>query len=170
MKTFKDYLLEAEGADGTYAALYPTSESISDLYVYVSDVLRDLAIPIDNKVSPYDYHCTVMYSRRPIHDFEKHGDMSKDVNIVAKATKFSILKAEKKTLVLEIRAPEIDELFKQFIKLGATWDFKEYLSHISIANDVDLEEKNLPPITKPLNIHFSKLKVVPLDLDHGEEK
>lgn len=156
LKSFKEYLNEAAvaHAEGSYASLWPTEKSKHDIW----EMVKKFNLP--DPVDPEDYHCTVMYSRKAISD---KNYSTTNVNIKAKLLNFRFLVHEDKTLVLELESPEISKLFESYKKLGATWDFPEYIPHISICTKIQDENIPLPKLLDGnFIIRFDKLVVEPL--------
>jgi len=123
MTPFKTFIEEAN-TNGTYSAYHLTDHSAQQLMTFV----KELGIP--NPVLPNDYHITTMYSRAPV-------DYTPDVgrNIVVEPVSYQVFNTQKSKsclLVLRVESPELHKRFAESQKLGATYDFDDYLPHITL--------------------------------------
>lgn len=164
MKTFRDYLTEAEANQGVYAAIIPNPASAQKIFTFAQSF--NIEDPKANFLGPKDYHTTVMYSTNPVIGV-KNGESK--ISVLAKTKQFRILTRGVRTVVLELDCPDAAKIFKDFVAKGATWDFDEFIPHVSICYNTTLEEAALPKITKQLEIHFDKLKIEPLNPNFGEK-
>lgn len=160
MKSFRDYLMETENAahkKGTYASLDLNKKSQKHLFTWLSK--HDFK----NIVEPSEYHCTVLSSRKAVPEVDK---WEIDLPIVVHAAGWKIFptKDDKKCLVLEVQNSKISDIhYKAEEELGATWDFPDFVPHITVCLDYkeDTEPRNLPKF----KLVFDNFSVSELDLD-----
>lgn len=155
MRLFSDYLAEAEAIehkDGTYAALLPETNSRTKLHEWMEKQ------KIDKLVEAKDYHCTVVFSTKPVPEV---ADIPVNLPFTATPKEWKVFGDDKK-LVLALEAPKAKKLFDETIKMGAKTDYPEYVPHITVAlNYQDDVPKDIPPF----KIRFYKFKVAPTDSD-----
>ncbi|HEY6436618.1 MAG TPA: hypothetical protein VIY47_08510 [Ignavibacteriaceae bacterium] len=147
-----DYLFESAYPGGTYACLIPSTESKEEILKFCVDQ------GIENLVNSDDYHCTLIYSKKPCLDVAKE-----DFGLPCKglAIGFKILGVEKKVLVLELYCPDAIRLHELFMeKHGATHDYDEYIPHITIAEEFEGE---LPTDIPEFEIEFNGQKIEELN-------
>ena len=146
--TYRDYLFESVHPSGTYACIIPSRESREEILKFCVDQ------GIDNLVDSDEYHCTIIYSKKECPDVAKE-DFGLPCNGLV--TGFKVLGKDEKVLVLELYCPNAVRLHELFIeKHGATHDYPEFISHITIASDF----KGEPPTEVPeLEIRFTGYKI-----------
>lgn len=156
MKLFSEYLAEAEAEekhkDGTYASLSVSKTSRDKLHNWLKNH------NIEGLVDPKEYHCTVVYSTKPVPEV---ADISVPLPIKAKSIEWKIFGTEK-LLVLALKNSKITDLFNKTIKMGAVSDYPSYIPHISVAKDYN---KDIPTELPTFLIQFDKFKVGSLDED-----
>lgn len=156
LKSFRDYLMEAESTDieasGTYACLVPTIETKNKLHSWLKEK------NIENLLEEKDYHCTVVYSTKAVPEV---ANIPTKFPIVAKPKEWKIFGTDN-LLVLAIDSEPIVKLFDETIALGAKTDYPSFIPHISVAkNYTDQIPSDLPQI----DIIFNKFKTSSLDED-----
>jgi len=153
MKLFSEYLAEAEEhKDGTYGALLPTQTSREKLHEWMEK--QD----IPNLVESKEYHCTVVYSTKPVPEV---ADILAPVPFSATVREWKVF-GEDKMLVAALDCPQAQKLFDKTIDMGAKNDYPEYVPHITVA----LKYEGDVPKEKPeFKIVFHKFKVSPMDAD-----
>jgi hypothetical protein len=150
MITFKDC---AKHANGTYASLKLSPESSLQLDAFISN-------KIASGVDPDSYHCTIMCSRVPVPEAD---NIRVRLPIYAKAKGYELFSTKdgKKCLVLLIESDEINWLHNHTNYLGASYDYPEYRSHITLALDHDNVDLPIPDF----DLVFDRFEVDPLDID-----
>jgi len=146
MKSFLQYLLEADHSSGTYAALVPDAAS----QLKLDELCKRLGIE-----TPDYLHCTVVYSDVPVPVIE---EINPDLPITSQTKGFDIFdtKEGKKCLVIRISSEDIYELHKQTRVLGANYHFPEYKPHVSLS--MDYQETTIPKLPQ-MTITFDKFEV-----------
>lgn len=154
--TLKEY---AKHKDGTYVALEMTDESKQLLDNFVA-----MNLGLDERVDPSTYHITVIYSRSPVPNAERHPfDMSKPVEAHVYGYEVFPTKNDGKCLVARIHCPTAIHMNDWLTKNGATSDYDTYKPHITLAYDTEQEiiPESLP--VPQFSLWFDTLKVEPLD-------
>lgn len=145
---YTDYLFESVHPSGTYACIIPSRESQEEILNFCVEQ------GISNLVDSDEYHCTIIYSKKECPDIAKE-----DFGLPCKGlvTGFKVLGKEKKVLVLELYCPNAARLHELFMeKHGATHDYPEFISHITIAKNFDGE---LPKEVPEIEIEFNGFKI-----------
>jgi hypothetical protein len=154
MKSFREYLIEAEKADekGTYASLGVDVNSRKKLYKWLEKQ------KIENLIDIAEYHCTIVYSTKAVPEVENI-----DVNfpIKAKPKEWKVFGTDN-LLVLVVDNPEIVELFKKTRKMGAESDYPSFVPHISVAKNY---KGDVPDALPKFLITFNSFKVGTIDED-----
>jgi 2'-5' RNA ligase len=159
MKTFSEYLAEAEKNEksGTYASMQPNQSSRKKLH----DWLEKQEVP--NLVAPEEYHVTIAYSRKPVPQIAK---IEPNLPIKVKPIGWEVFGD---LLVLKVSDKDLSKIFDKTREMGATFDYPEFIPHISVAKDY----KGAVPNTLPkITITLDEYRVEELDLDfsYTEEK
>lgn len=146
--------------DGTFVGISPTDETIEIIEELIKT--HNIPSPIDSK----DLHCTLLFSRKVV---EEAVDTELDEEVEGSVASCHIWGKDNDTLVLKLKSKQLTELHKNYIEMGGTHDFKDYMPHVSISYDLkdDYEIspklrayiKTLPPFK------FRKIYVEDLDLD-----
>lgn len=111
-----------------------------------------------------DLHVTLAFSRKQFNPIIKETEITIEPNEILG---YEILGDEVKYLVLRFDNQEVNELWGGFIEQGASWDYPEYKSHITITEVtmVDYElgfashrAKNLKKPTFPIILNNMKTK------------
>lgn len=145
---YVDYLFEAVHPSGTYACIIPSRDSQEEILKYCVDQ------GIKNLVDPNEYHCTIIYSKKACPDVAKE-----DFGLPCKGliTGFKVLGKDEKVLILELYCPNAVRLHNLFMeKYGATHDYPEFISHITIASDFKGE---IPTDIPEFEIEFTGEKI-----------
>lgn len=151
MKTFREYLMEAE-RQGTYAKMELDKKSRTMLHDWLEE--KD----IQGLVEPEEYHCTVTYSRKACPEISK---LEPELPLKVNPIDWDIF-GDKNLLVLKLTSEDLQDLYKETRDMGATSDYPEYIPHISVAINYEGEvPKDLPPF----KIVFDEFVVEELDLD-----
>lgn len=93
-------------------------------------------------ITPDNLHCTIAFSDK---DF-KHVSQQKEIKILNKEIEPCLSYFNKNSLVIKFKNNEVEKLFSQCIKEGATYDHIEYQSHITISRQPNVD---LSKIIKP---------------------
>lgn len=150
----------AKHKDGTYVSLEMSEESRKLLDHYV-----EINLGLTERVDPSTFHITVIYSRTPVPSAENYLHMNNSLPVEAMVTGYEVFptKNDGHCLVMRVACPYATRLNSQLTKEGATSDYDEYKSHITIAYNIQQE---VDPHTLPVpqfHLEFDKLNVAPLD-------
>lgn len=161
MKTLKE-LRQSLSKTGTYASFKLSHESKNALFDYVKFV------GIPNAVAREQYHATVIYSRKEIPDAYSMNDSEESCVAYAKEWKIFPSQEMGHCLVLLLDCPKAVDLHHQFMEMGATYDYPEYIPHITIATNYT--DAIIPQVLPEFSLKFDKLVVEPLDLNYTYKK
>lgn len=150
----------AKHKDGTYVSLEMSEESRALLDNFV-----EMNLGLTERVDPKTYHITVIYSRTPVPSAEFLLDRNTSLPVEAMATGYEIFptKNDGNCLVMRLVCPYATRLNSQLTKEGATSDYSEYKTHLTIAYNMTQE---VDPHTLPVpqfQMIFDKLNVDALD-------
>lgn len=132
---------------GSYAAVKFDQETCNCLTKYQEDN------NIPNAIKGEHYHSTVMFSRKFIPDFETIGKVKWSGMFLG----FGIFEGKDgNSLVLKFRCNDLEERFNHImVKYGATWDYEDFIPHITLSYNVgDLDYEKLPSYKGPINIIY----------------
>lgn len=149
---------------GTYAAVRFDDATKDAVAKYIAD--NDLPNPI----SKDKMHCTVLYSRKYCPDYEPLGKIDPPWTGKVTGLKLFVSRGKnrdeepKRCLVLRFDCDKLKERHEHLMDtLDATYDFPEYIMHITLSYDIgDLDEDTLPDITKAV-------KTVKIIEEYGED-
>lgn len=119
------------GKDGTYIAVHFSKES--------RDKLQALAksLKVDNIIEKSKYHVTIVYSRKAFTDFTINGKLKKPWKATPTELEIFETQSGSRALVLRLDAPKLVERHEYFKREhGATYDFDEYKTHVTLSYDV----------------------------------
>ncbi len=131
-------------------------DSIDELNDWVKENVKDGEL-----LDKLQYHTTVHYSRKGNFYAERE---SKPVKIKVEVIGLELLGENKDILVALVKSPQIEEMHKELKrKYNLSYDWPEYLPHISIAKTNKLPKTKIPHmelttsymIVKPLDPEFS---------------
>lgn len=150
----------AKHKDGTYVSLEMSEESRALLDNFV-----EMNLGLTERVDPKTYHITIIYSRTPVPSAEFLLDRNTSLPVEAMATGYEIFptKNDGNCLVMRLVCPYATRLNSQLTKEGATSDYSEYKTHLTIAYNMTQE---VDPHTLPVpqfQMIFDKLNVDALD-------
>jgi 2'-5' RNA ligase len=137
---------------GTYVSLLLSEESQRDL------VKRFRLLGIMRYDDPYDFHCTVCYSRKPIPDV-KHYIFPMPVH--ARVDKWDVFptQAGGKCLVLRIESSMVAQIHYDIRQAyGATYDYPEYKPHVTVRYSYNKDEYP-PPFYENFWLTFDRAEV-----------
>lgn len=163
LKRFLDFIREAISPKpvGTYVAYrYHTDENATALL----DKMRELGVP--NLIKAEDLHTTIIYSRKQLVDFEPYGELVNGTSIALRGAKFYkfgdalviIPSNTRRTHPLWHRHHQIMEEHPE-----ATYDFEEYVPHITVSYDAG--DFPLPAPLKGGKLVIKEEYMEDLDLD-----
>lgn len=138
--------------NGTYAEVLPDEETSKVLF----DFIKQHNIP--NSVK--DFHCTVVYSRKPAPSYEAY-DLK--LPVVAKITELKLFDTNEgeKALVACLDTPELNRAHYDSVEHhGATYDYQMYVPHITLS--YNFTGKTLPKNLPVCDPKFVKFVVKPL--------
>lgn len=154
MQLFSELLEEAEKQmSGTYAKLTLNDTSKDKLYTWSEKQ------EIDNLIRTDEYHVTVTFSRKAIPELAK---LDPKLPIKVKPIGWEVF-GKDNLLVLKLSDNKLAKIFQSAMDMGATYDFDEYIPHISIAKDY---KKNVPENLPDFEILLDEFVVEELDLDY----
>lgn len=116
-------------ANGTYVGVKLDKESCKR----IKELCKIIDVP--NRVTTEKLHSTIIYSRK--HVPELKADLT-NYPIKAKAKEFHIFNAQdgKKALVLKLDCPALVDRHNHIMsEYGTTYDFPEYIPHVTISYD-----------------------------------
>lgn len=155
---------ETADKTGTYAAVH-LDKSTTDA---IAKYMKENDIP--NPLAAEKMHTTVLYSRKHCPDYEPAGKI--DPPWIGTPTHFDVWESRgkdesdkpKRCLVLEYDCPQLDARHEELMEEhGATYDFPDYKTHITLSYDIgDMDIKDLPDIKKML----PEIKIVS---EYGED-
>jgi hypothetical protein len=110
--------------------------------------INDNKIP--NPVGRDDIHTTVLYSRKPVFDFEPLGNNIPDWDI--KFSGFDLFGEDKNVLVMLLVSPDLVQHHQELMgAYNASWDWDEYQPHITLSySSIDFKIDDLPEYGGPL--------------------
>ena len=157
-------LLEKQESKGTYAAV-KFDQSTKDA---IAKYIKDNDIPNGTNIDKL--HCTVLYSRKHCPDYEPLGEI--DPPWTGTPTKLEVWESNGKLrdepttrcLVMKFTCQELVDRHGELMEEhGATYDFPEYKTHITLSYDIgDMDETSLPDISKAI-------KQVKIVQEYGED-
>lgn len=134
---------------GTIAMLKPSKKVANELYNWCKN--NNIQC-----IDKDDFHCTVLFSKKPVEHLVKHNN--KKVIVDAKIKGWKKLGS---ALTLELHAPRANKIHKYMIEQGGTHDFPDFIAHVSISYDWPNQE--LPNTTPDIPLIFDKLTVDQID-------
>lgn len=134
--------------DGTYISAKLSAADSKKLFKFASD------LKIPELVDKTDYHATIIYSRKGIPEVK---DYKITVPITAKIVGWNIFKTQTgaRCLVAILESKALTNTHEYIMsKYGATYDFKEYLPHITVSYDYgsDVAPKESPDMTVTFDV------------------
>lgn len=117
-------------------------------------------------LNPDDMHATVVYSRRPFSaDLSRvasyGGEVASNNVVVEGGTRAVTRLGDKGAVVLNFESAELSGEHRFYESQGASWDFPEYLPHVSITyRGIDRDISEIEPFTSVLV--FGPLKAAPI--------
>lgn len=126
---YSELLMEEEKEKGTFVGVHFSDETNKALMAYVEE--NDIPNPIVKD----ELHVTICYSRKTI-DYDADGDL--DITITPHKGKLNIweTKDKKHCLVWKFESDELTARHDACMDLGASHDFDEYQSHVTLSYDV----------------------------------
>jgi 2'-5' RNA ligase len=162
MKTLKELRKSLSKNKGTYASLKLNYQSKNELFEHVK------FIGIPNVVDRDQYHTTVIYSRKEIPQAYALNNLDGPFTAIAKEWRIFPSQDTGHCLVLVLDCIEATEMHNEFMSMGATYDYPEYIPHITIATNYT--DAIMPQVVPYFSLKFDKLIVEPLDLDYTYKK
>ena len=137
-------------SNGTYAAFYMEPECAQKLYHWC----KSHGVQCQ---APSELHCTVMFSRKPVNGALQFNNLPIQTQAVVKGWK-----QLGNALTLELDFPVARRIFEGFIRIGASYDYDEYIPHTT----VNLEyEGELPDVIPDFILHYDHVVVEELKED-----
>jgi len=144
-----------EKMNGIYVALYLSEESADKLYNFME------SLDIPNIITKDQYHSTLVYSTE---HFDEVENIDMDLPIETMIKGFKILGED--MLVIELESDEMHEYFEKTRELGASWDYDEFIPHISVAKDFHGE---IPSEVPDFPIVMENIKIEELNQEYSYE-
>lgn len=139
--------------DGIYISLELDEKSQDNMYQWAKE--NNIEIIPKEKL-----HTTVVYSTKSINKWPGNKNI-KPIEI--DNSTYEIIKLGE-ILVIKYSNKKIENFWKYTQKLGATWDFPDYLPHVTVIYDAkDINETKLK--TPEFNIIFDKIRTEKLEKD-----
>lgn len=152
---------EDETTEGTYAGFRLDTDSEKALM----QAIKSMNIP--NPVSQEELHITLLYSRKFLPDYEP----AADTNIEVRPLKFNVFNGRDGSKILVILL-DCAECLKRHFKLmrdhTATYDFPEYIPHITLSYDIGdytLEDANMDFAKLPNSLLINSEYMEKLEMD-----
>lgn len=142
-----DFLFE-EKKPGTFASLRLSSTCSKKLHKWMDKQ------NIDNLVDESDYHCTIVFSTKPVEGLENL-EYPSHANIIG----WKVL-GSPKLLVAVLDDSKLKPLFDKTMEMGAVSDYPSFIPHISVAINYKGE---LPAKLPNIKIQFKEFRVEGLD-------
>jgi 2'-5' RNA ligase len=126
-----------KAAQGTYAGVYFSEQTKDAIEKYIKDNKIPNGVPRDK------LHTTLLYSRKYLPNFKPRGQFAKPLE--AEPLEFDVWQstgdAPSRCLVLKISCPQLVDRHNHLMdKHKATYDFPEYIPHITLSYDIgDME-------------------------------
>ena len=128
---------------------------------------------IDSKIDIKDfndeYHTTLCYSKKPVL-IDKYFLEKRDFDIkpvIAKVNWWTIFESETygKSFVLKLDCEDCFRKFEEFIEMGASYDYDEYIPHLTLCYDLpdDINPKDVFEKVKDLEIVFDRIRYEKID-------
>lgn len=159
MKSFAQLVEELKG---TYIGVRFSDESLKIL----KDLQKMYKIPDPTPVS--DMHSTVIYSRVPV-DFPINNAVNEKVS---REVQFHVFNTRdgKRALVLKIKSDYLTKRHELGTELGATYDFPDYIPHITLSYDVGDKNFSTKPFKLEKDLVISKEYYEELNLNWKQSK
>lgn len=140
---------------GTYVGVRFHPDSRKSLIEYA----QNAGIP--NPLEEEDLHCTIVYSRKFLPEFDAYGEIDPPVKGVIRKLEIWPHKTdegETKCLVIKFDCPALIRRHERIRnEHGATFDYDEYTPHITLSYDIgNLNLKDLPDIKQ----HIEEILIV----------
>lgn len=152
MKKFSEFMTEAE--KGTYAG----GNFSKDVQDGLEKFSNDNNIPNINT----EYHTTILYSRKHLPDYKAAGKVKYDTPLHS----FEVFGGDTNVLVLKLDSPDLQERHNELMKEHkATYDFPEYIPHITLSYDIGDFDINTLDIEDLDDIDFRVIEEYQEDLN-----
>jgi len=160
----KKLINEEKEAKGTYAGVL-LSQDDEDRII---SIVKEMGIP--NPIPRNDIHITLLYSRKVLPNYKP----ADSLDIWSYPTEFHIFNGQdgKDILVLKLNSPDLVKRHKELMKEhGATYDFPEYIPHITLSYDLEDYMNNEKDRKQAINEKFKSLlpKEIYLTREYEEE-
>lgn len=111
---------------GTYVVALPSDKSISTIKALYNLLFGD----VEDLETKNDYHVTLAYSHKV---FNPKCDHSIVYPATISGVRLFSYDEDKKAIVFLLKSDALQKRFKQLKSFGATYDFDEYLPHVTVA-------------------------------------
>lgn len=148
-----EVLLAEKLVYGTYGQVMFTDATRKKLHEFAKK--HDIPNPLE----PDEFHTTVIYSREPVKFYKPHNFRSCPITVDRKTFAWDMFGDTKNTLVLKFESYFLNWRHYAARALGATYDFPEYIPHVSLSYGAEgFDPKNLPLPTFDLYINQETVK------------
>ena len=117
-----------------------------------------------------DYHCTLIYSKKPFGGVIEKKDVSGIKGKVKEFVRFDNPDEDIYALALKLECKELEELHNFYMKkYDFRYDYDEYIAHITLsykAKDIDYTTLSIPEF----DVGFSKMNIEGLDENWADNK
>jgi len=130
MLTLTEYI---NHSNGTYSCVMPTSETSIKIQQYINDNNIQSFNDAGEILPIAKFHTTICYSKTPVPSVEY---LDIKLPVIANFKQFSLFGENKDVLVIELHSNELQRVFNESKKRGATSDWGEFSPHITIAKNI----------------------------------
>lgn len=148
LKRFPERPVDDDGEYGIDAGRYIGIRFTPDTKEKLKQIIHSEEVP--NKIDPSDFHSTVVYSRESnIPGYEVSGKLETPIDAVIDS--FDIFPSQdgKNCLVVKLQAPDLEDMHKKTKEHGASYDFDEYIPHVTLSYDAgEWSQEDLDKLTQ----------------------
>ncbi len=135
---------EKKTPEGTYAAVKFNDQAVDQMHNFCND--NDIPNPLGRG----EFHATLIYSKKHLPDFEPQEEVDWNATPIG----FDVWKSEANSfkekatycLVMKLKCAELTDRFNYIMdNFDATYNFDEYIPHVTLSYDVgeDFDKKTL---------------------------
>lgn len=126
---------------------------------------------IPKPLHPDKYHSTILYSRAPVPKADEiiKGQGPWELPVVGFKLFDSVEDISARSLVILLKAPQLEKLHKDLLAAGGTHDYDEFIPHLTVTyfapRTFDLQALSVPDF----KLKIKSLKVEPLNLNWKDQ-
>lgn len=120
------------------------------------------ALGLRNIVIPVEMHVTLAYSRDPV-DWESSTFIPDPTTVLVEGGKRAIQRFDGGAVVMTFESRAFRQRWAKFVLAGASWDYPDYVPHVTLAYDNETDLSGMLPYTRSLK--FGPERRQPLDDD-----